>query len=223
MVEHTETHTCRSDKLVGVNKTAKRDPLPKPPGPWAWLSWLILVAYTIIFFEGLWVSQLAPSERGPALKRKLPHLCFVYALESALALGPGWCAMDGWTCGQVMQHHLPYIVAVTIAISLDLLGDWSIMATITLLTAANEGVLILIAMGAPEWIAKLRRLYGFSIVALLLAAELGGFASHMAEYWHRGREALLPALATQLMLGAIAYHGKLLRLYVRRWKKMKAL
>lgn len=154
MVEHTETHTCRSDKLVGVNKTAKRDPLPKPPGPWAWLSWLILVAYTIIFFEGLWVSQLVPSERGPALKRKLPHLCFVYALESALALGPGWCAMDGWTCGQVMQHHLPYIAAVTIAISLDLLGDWSTMATITLLTAANEGVLILIAMGAPEWIAS---------------------------------------------------------------------
>lgn len=178
-----------------------------------------------VFIEGLYVTFFsADGERARLLGSALPRLCLVYALEALLALGPGWCAMDGWTCREVLDHHVPYIVAVAIAKSAGLLAPWSATCCLTLLTSANEACLVLVALGAPEWLAKARRLYGFAIVLALAVSELAGYFARMVEYWRAGlKDALVPALCTQPMLGAMAYHLDLLRLYFRRWQKTKTL
>ena len=86
---------------------------------------------------------------------------------------------------------------------------------VSLLTAANEASLVAHVLGAPDRIAALRRLYGFSIIATLCATEAWCYADAIT--------AAPRLVSTHVPLFAILYHLHLLRMYVRRWARTRAL
>jgi len=204
---------------------ARTGVLPRPPYPV--ISWCVLIAYTVIFAEALWMLTFLHEDvrRANHAQSVTCQMCVIYAVESVFALGPGWCAMEGWTCKNVLVHHGPYILAVCLGVLLGLYDRWWLVAWITCFTACNEGLLIVIALGAPEWVAKLRRIYGFTVILLLLLAECHSYLRAMSDYYAAGifGDAFVAAVATQMVLGAMYYHYLLLGMYIRRWKKQGAL
>ena len=66
-----------------------------------------------------------------------------------------------------------------------------------------------------EHVAALRRLYGFSVITALCAAEISAYADGITAAPH--------LVSTHLTLLAILYHLHLLRMYVRRWARTRTL
>merc|ERR1719393_727364 len=128
--------------------------------------------------------------------------------------------MKGWKTTDVLVHHVPYTLAMVIGRVTGCWTDWTITMRVSYLTAANEGLLVAIALGAPELIAKGRRLYGFGIICSLFSVETWNYLSIMNEHWQRG-DRLWQFLPEQWVLGAIHYHWILIKAYVRRWRKCK--
>ena len=196
--------------------------------PFVSLSVLVFAAYSAIFVEALAcaadnVAGVQPNEQ---LLQTLHHLCAIYAFEILLAALCGWCVMaGGWTLSEIAIHHGLYVLAVML--NLQIPGAtvaWADALVVSLLTAANEAALVLVASGAPKWFASCRRLYGFSIVLLLLLAELRCYvrAVHDLLASSESLSALLfgrspEVLATNMPLLAICYHADLLRIYCKRW------
>jgi hypothetical protein len=203
----------------------RKNQLLKPPC--AACSWTIFFAYLGVFAQAVWTIAFITDEarRTEHLKRVTSQMSLIYATESFAALKLGWCAMDGWTCMDVLIHHVPSIVAIFLGVALNLPGQWWLVAWIGCLTSLNEGLFIVISLGAQGWVAKGRRLYGFTIVTMLMLAESYSYIIQMMKYFQAGilGESFYFALATQPALGAIYYHADLSRLYIRRWKRTRTL
>ncbi|CAK9082689.1 unnamed protein product [Durusdinium trenchii] len=138
----------------------------QPPSH-TWISWGVLFAYLAVFVEGV---ALLAGNHGPEILPRLGaaqfHLCSIYVLEVAIALGPGWCAMSpGWTCGELIAHHVPYTFTVMLCFALNQQHKWILPLVVVLLTPLNEGLFIINSLGAPGWVSKVRRFYGFLIIA----------------------------------------------------------
>ena len=215
-----------------------------------WLSLCVLSAYFFVFAEAIVVISgpvstltmtltltLDQAERD-FLIRVVHHLSAVYLLELALAAFAGVCTMaGGWTRLELLLHHGPYIVAVMMVIHAPGQYDpnrvehwWPAMAT-SLLTAANEALLIVEALEAPAWVGKARRLYGFSIILSLFLVEFGCYTASVLRAvavvqhasFHLSQKFVYGVLGDAIVLGAIYYHGDLLRMYVRRWMRKKTI
>ncbi|CAE7373165.1 unnamed protein product [Symbiodinium natans] len=204
--------------------TGKQGRVELQPPSHAWISWCILFAYLAVFFEG--VALLVNDHYGPEILPRVSaaqfHLCSIYVLEVAIALGPGWCAMSpGWTSGELIAHHVPYTFTVMLCFALNQQHKWTLPLVVVLLTPLNEGLFIANSLGAPGWVAKVRRLYGFSVIVLLIGSEIRTWMKVMQQHW--ADSALLMLLLDQLVLPAIYYHFKLLCMYVRRWRKTRSL
>ena len=104
------------------------------------------------------------------------------------------------------------------------------MAT-SLLTAANEALLIVEALEAPAWVGKARRLYGFSIILTLFLVEFGCYSAALLRAvaavqqpsFRLSQTFVCGVLGDAIVLGAVYYHGDLLRMYVRRWIRKKTI
>ena len=188
--------------------------------PLRWLCWLILIAYIAIYFAGLRVAWLAISVGGVhahwrPLRLSLHALCTVYTVELILSL-VGYCAMSGgWTVRELFIHHGFFTLAVIWTLNGDAADRWAPALAVSLLTAANEASLVAHVLGAPDRIAALRRLYGFSIIAALCATEAWCYADAIT--------AAPRLVSTHVPLFAILYHLHLLRMYVRRWARTRTL
>ena len=204
------------------------------PQPATLVSSLVMAAYCVVFVEAVWLcchwtTDPAGWEGGrqPGLRPAAIRLCCIYMFEVAMALGAGRCAMAGWTRFDILVHHVPYATAVLFCIFLpgDHVPRWAPAMLASLLTAANEALLVFIAMRDSALVGKLRRLYGFSIVLLLVLCEFRCYVMAMHEHVSLGSAAHgCPAICCdQLALGAVAYHTDLLSQYIRRWRKHKAL
>ena len=196
------------------------------------LSILIFAVYAFIFFEALGTAAdrlSGAAQPSDMLIRSLHHLCGIYTIELLLAACCRWCVMaGGWTLSEIGTHHGLYVVAVLLNLQMPAAtATWADALIVSLLTAANEAGLVLVASGAPKWFASCRRLYGFSIVLLLLFAELrcyvramrlllaGGSSSWATLLLHRRAEMVV----TNLPLLAVCYHADLLRIYCKRWSR----
>eukprot|EP00927_Polykrikos_kofoidii_P020008 TRINITY_DN19414_c0_g1_i1.p1 TRINITY_DN19414_c0_g1~~TRINITY_DN19414_c0_g1_i1.p1 ORF type:complete len:237 (-),score=45.65 TRINITY_DN19414_c0_g1_i1:137-802(-) len=198
-----------------VNEPSARSEFLPPP-PWRGVSWVVMFAYLWTFVEALDVSSR--SLDFSRLATTTYHLCGIYAAEVILAIGPGCCAMKGWTRGDVLVHHAPYLVVVTAGFATGTWKDWTLALRISLLTSANEGLLVAIALGAPAWIAKMRRIYGFTIVACLLIAEILNYVVFLSQATDTTE-----ILLSQCILPAAWYHGNLMQAYIERWKRTKSI
>jgi len=215
----------------------ERKELPSPP--YVWISWLILAAYFFVAIEGALACVSYPWHKATSASEHFPgdevygkvvsaqlHLCILYLVESALAAGPGWCAMaPGWTRSELLAHHVPYVAAVAIAFLFGCAPRWVAPMCAVLLTPVNEGLFIVQSLGGPEWLAKVRRVYGFCVVAFVLSCETMVILRNTWMHW-RGDWTWAVAIQTsldQIAWGATHYHLKLLRLYIRRWKKTRSL
>lgn len=184
------------------------------------LCWLILLAYVTIFVAGVRVAWLAITFGGVhahwrPLRLSLHALCTVYTVELVLSL-VGYCAMSGgWTVRELCIHHGFFTLAVIWTLNGDAADRWSPALAVSLLTAANEASLVAHVLGAPDRIAALRRLYGFSIIAALCATEAWCYADAIT--------AAPRLVSTHVPLFAILYHLHLLRMYVRRWARTRTL
>ena len=139
----------------------------------------------------------------------------VYTVELILSL-VGYCAMSGgWTVRELFVHHGFFTLAVIWTLNGDAADRWAPALAVSLLTAANEASLVAHVLGAPDRIAALRRLYGFSIIAALCATEAWCYADAITAAPH--------LVSTHVPLFAILYHLHLLRMYVRRWARTRTL
>ncbi|CAE7703325.1 unnamed protein product [Symbiodinium sp. KB8] len=139
--------------------TGKQGRVELQPPSHTWISWCILLAYLAVFVEG--VALLANDHYGPEILPRVSaaqfHLCSIYVLEVAIALGPGWCAMSpGWTSGELIAHHVPYTFTVMLCFALNQQHKWTLPLVVVLLTPLNEGLFIANSLGAPGWVAKAR-------------------------------------------------------------------
>jgi len=211
-----------------------RQELPAPP--YVAITWTVLFCYIAVGLEGAFVALQHPwlgdlsfnmvktVEDENRVRIAQIHICLVYVLEVLLAVGPRWCAMSpGWTCGELMQHHVPYVVAVGFAIRGGHLHRWTSAMTCVLLTPANEGLFIVGALGAPKSVEKLRRLIGFLGIFALCSVESWTLLRNQINHWHQGSDAIALALADLIPLVGIAYHLMLLRMYLGRWRKTRCL
>eukprot|EP00928_Gymnodinium_smaydae_P082181 TRINITY_DN6557_c0_g1_i1.p1 TRINITY_DN6557_c0_g1~~TRINITY_DN6557_c0_g1_i1.p1 ORF type:complete len:259 (+),score=61.37 TRINITY_DN6557_c0_g1_i1:202-978(+) len=216
------------------NECRKRVELPQPPS--AWISWALLLCYMFVAIEGAyvicnhpWLTELSlddeiDSEAFRRVRTAQLHLCGIYIVEILLAVIPGWCAMSpGWTCFELLVHHGPYVAALCVALFGGHARRWTAPMAMVLLTPANEGMFIAVALGAPNWLCKVRRLFGFTGVTLLFLTETLVLARNQIANWQLGSAALSRALADQIVWGGIYYHALLLRLYIRRWMKTRTL
>lgn len=218
--------------MTSERKTKKnRDELPAPP--YAWISWIVLISYVIAAFEGAalffghpWLTDLSFNYESKSDAAFAPvrlaqfHLCCIYIMEIAFAIGPGWCAMSpGWTKGELLQHHAPYVAAVCLAFFGGHANRWTAPMVATSLTPANEGMFIANSLGAPEWLNKFRRLFGFIAISVLWCIETWTEVRNIMVHWSIGWDAFGPFLVDQIAWVGIAYHTSLLRMYVRRWKR----
>lgn len=206
-----------------------------PPPPHVWISWAVLFLYTAVAIEGAivfynypWLTAISIENysAGPVAFASVQsgqiHLCCVYLIETLLAVGPGWCAMSpGWTQFELFIHHVPYVAAVALAFFGGHAERWTAPMTMVLMTPLNEGMFIAQSLGAPEWIAKLRRAFGFGAICLLWLCETWTFQRNLVIHYYIGWSAMPNVLADAVSLGGIYYHLVLLRLYVRRWMKTR--
>jgi len=216
-------------------KKPPRVELAAPPHPI--ISWGILCLYAVVAIEGAMLclgypwqtafsveEYFAGADTFASVKAAQTHLCGIYVLESLLALGPGWCAMSpGWTLFELLIHHVPYVGAVLIAFSGSHAERWTAPMAVVMLTPANEGMFIAAQLGAPDWVAKFRRLFGFTGISLLWMCETWTLFRNLAIHWRNGWPAAISAVLDQIAWGGIYYHALLLRLYIRRWKKTRSL
>merc|ERR1712113_760703 len=98
---------------------------------------------------------------------------------------------------------------------------WTAPMTLVLLTPANEGMFIAQSLGAPDWLAKVRRLFGFCAIFLLFCCETWVLIRNTVWHWQIGQAALWSACVDQVTWGGSYYHLMLLRMYIRRWKKTR--
>jgi len=211
----------------------EREEMPQPPGRWIWLSYSILLFYFLVALEGFRVTWLHPWRSTLALDHTALdaaaldrvrsgqlHLCAIYVVEVLLALGPGWCAMSpGWTVSELVAHHVPYVLAVAFAFAFGHAERWSAPMAFVLLTPCNEGLFIATGLGAPAFLHKVRRLYGFSCILGLFTCELWNMLRNDYIHWEMGSAAWIPLLSDQIVWFGIYYHGQLLRMYLKRWRK----
>ena len=149
------------------------------------------------------------------LRLSLHALCAVYMVELILSL-VGYCAMSGgWTVRELFIHHGLFTVAVIWTLNGDAADRFAPALAVSLLTAANEASLVAHVLGTPDRVAPLRRLYGFSVITALCAAEVSAYADGITAAPH--------LVSTHLTLLAILYHLHLLRMYVRRWARTRTL
>lgn len=205
---------------------SQRKPLQRPPH--VWISWLVMAAYAAIFVQsvalflgdavnGVWTRQVF---------RVVHQMWGIYAFETLLAVGPGWCSMSGWTALDVIIHHVPYIAATALAEGMKYTSPWIDAFAISTLTALNEGLLVAISFGVPHWVAKTRRLYGFTIIILLAFYELKSWFLKMLYHWHAGMHNinfLYFLVIDQIVLAGFAYHVSLIKLYIHGWRKRGTL
>jgi hypothetical protein len=199
------------------DKKKPRGELPAPP--FRLMSWAIMFAYFATMLEA--IVLCSKELDADALFRTTYHLCGIYTAEVIMAVGPGWCAMKGWRCSDVLVHHVPYLTAIALGMSTGCWERWTVALRASLLTAANEGMLVAVALGAPDWFSKVRRLYGFGIVAFLVVIETWNYMTVMFEHYMNGSR--LAALPDQWILPAVYYHVVLIKAYIRRWKKTKCI
>eukprot|EP00928_Gymnodinium_smaydae_P082182 TRINITY_DN6557_c0_g2_i1.p1 TRINITY_DN6557_c0_g2~~TRINITY_DN6557_c0_g2_i1.p1 ORF type:complete len:282 (+),score=51.70 TRINITY_DN6557_c0_g2_i1:66-848(+) len=221
------------NKQTKVQK--QRIEMPQPPYPI--ISWFVLLCYILVGIEGAYVICKHPwstelSLNGAEIdtasfsrvKTAQIHLCAIYLFELLLALIPGWCAMSpGWTCFELLVHHAPYVAALCIAFSGDHAYRWTAPMAMVLCTPWNEGLFIATALGAPSWLHKARRLYGFTGITALWLTETSVLVRNQFVHWQTGSDAIVPAITDQIVWGGIYYHALLLRLYIRRWMKTRTL
>lgn len=199
--------------------------MQKPP--YAWMMWAMMLAYFAVFAEAVRMCfhpgglSLPLSQDGAPLTGTW-YLTWIYGIEALLAVGPGWCAMPGWSRTDVLIHHVPYMMAIFLADYFRCSERWSAPMAISIFTAANEGMFVAHALGAPEWLSKARRLFGFSIVLALLCTETWAYLNVLSFHWTRGSRPI-EALPEQLVLPAIWYHSSLLLMYIKRWTKKRCL
>lgn len=198
----------------------------QPPSH-AWISWAVFLAYLAVFVEGLVLNLFAGADAAGLMARVASaqfHLCTIYVLETVMAIGPGWCAMSpGWTCSELLQHHVPYTAATALAFTGGHAERWTSPMMVVLLTALNEALFIANGLGGPGWLAKARRLFGFGVVAALLCTETATLMRNTARHVALGSDGVWPAAVDQLVWGGIYYHALLLRMYIRRWTKKRTL
>ncbi|CAE7877797.1 unnamed protein product [Symbiodinium necroappetens] len=166
--------------------TGKQGRVELQPPSHTWISWCILLAYLAVFVEG--VALLANDHYGPEILPRVSaaqfHLCSIYVLEVAIALGPGWCAMSpGWTSGELIAHHVPYTFTVMLCFALNQQHKWTLPLVVVLLTPLNEGLFIANSLGAPGTQRAVRRAYGFSVIVLLIATEIRTWIKVMQQHW----------------------------------------
>mmetsp|Transcript_135670 Transcript_135670/g.377888 ORF Transcript_135670/g.377888 Transcript_135670/m.377888 type:complete len:211 (-) Transcript_135670:163-795(-) len=206
---------------------SKEDRVELKPPPCTWISWGILLAYIAVFVEGLVLNVLHRTNGAidmAGLGLAIFNLCSIYVIESVMAVGPGWCAMSpGWTCTELLQHHVPFVLAQALCFFGGHAVRWSGPMYLVILTALNEALFIVTSLGGPDWLPRLRRLFGFCIVFALMCSECRAMAMAMAVHWLRGREAVGNAAADAVVSAAIYYHANLVRFYIKRWRKTRAL
>lgn len=221
------------------SKVAKKDRQELPPPPLAWISWAVLFAYVSVGIEGAvaicrfpWHTAVSVEHFYPgdeaflAVQSGQLHLCLVYAFEALMALGPGYCAMSpGWTKFELFVHHVPYIAAVGLAYFCGHSSRWTAPLCCVLLTPANEGLFIAQSLGAPDWLAKARRLYGFMGISILFSCETMTVFRNMFLHHQAGwtSMSIKNCLIDQICWGGISYHFMLLQLYIKRWRKTRSL
>mmetsp|Transcript_12237 Transcript_12237/g.23761 ORF Transcript_12237/g.23761 Transcript_12237/m.23761 type:complete len:212 (+) Transcript_12237:50-685(+) len=198
------------------------------PPVYVWMSWTVLICYTIVFLSGVGVSYSAFRDGFIDRSVMCPlqmFLCSVYMVEIGLAVGFGMCAMSpGWTCSELLQHHLPYVLATLLAISRGHEVRWLWPMRVSLLTALNEALFIVNCLGAPQVVNKVRRTFGFCIVTALLCSESRAYLEAMVSHWGQGRNFSWEAvLVDNLAWGGIFYHVMLLKFYYKRWCRTKEL
>eukprot|EP00931_Biecheleriopsis_adriatica_P117989 TRINITY_DN93459_c0_g1_i1.p1 TRINITY_DN93459_c0_g1~~TRINITY_DN93459_c0_g1_i1.p1 ORF type:complete len:256 (+),score=52.57 TRINITY_DN93459_c0_g1_i1:107-769(+) len=196
----------------------------QPPSH-GWISWCILFAYLSVFIEGAMLMTSADFGSMESISRLGTaqfHLCSIYVLEVAIALGPGWCAMSpGWTSAELMAHHVPYTFVVMVCFALNQQRRWMLPLTVVLLTSLNEGLFIVNSLGSPGWVAKARRAFGFSIIVALITTEVITWWKMVRQHWADNSMFLL--LLDQLVFPAIFYHFNLICMYIKRWKRTRSL
>lgn len=206
------------------------------PPPHSWISWTILVAYFLVAFEGVFVLAAHPFMRDLSfsmavdtvafarVQSGMMHLCGIYVVESLMAVGLGWCAMSpGWTKFDLLVHHVPYVAANALAFLGGHAYRWTAPMAVVMITPLNEALFIAMALGAPDWVAKYRRLFGFIGITLLFSIETWVQLRNHIVHLHMGQEGLQFLIVDQVAWGGIVYHALLLRMYVRRWKKTRCL
>lgn len=216
-----------------MSSTKAKQELPAPP--YAWISWAVLLCYAAVGVEGAiafgtfpWRTavSLTDYDAGQAASVRVKsgqfHLCCIYILEMLLAVGPGWCAMC-WARFDVLVHHGPYVAATWLCYWGNHASRWTAPLVIVLLTPANEGMFIAHTLGAPEWLAKFRRLFAFSCVLALWLCETWTVLRNLVLHWQIGKDATMNAILDQVSWGGIYYHAMLLRLYIKRWQKTRCI
>mmetsp|Transcript_77401 Transcript_77401/g.146013 ORF Transcript_77401/g.146013 Transcript_77401/m.146013 type:complete len:226 (+) Transcript_77401:108-785(+) len=195
--------------------------------PHAWISWLVMAAYVAIFVQSV-ILYLGDAVNGVWTRQVygvVHQMWGIYAFEVVLAVGPGWCCMSGWAALDVIIHHVPYIAATALAEGMKHTAPWIDAFAISTLTALNEGLLVAISLGVPDGVAKIRRLYGFSIISLLAFYELKSWFFQMLYHWHTGVndkfDLLCLLVVDQIVLAGLAYHISLVQLYIRGWRKRR--
>ena len=77
----------------------------------------------------------------------------------------------GWTCSELCMHHAPYMLAVSWCCTYGAHAErWAPALAISLLTSANEGMLV--AERVSPTLARARRVYGFCVICALAVAEV---------------------------------------------------
>ena len=137
----------------------------------------------------------------------------VHRRAHSVARGVAQCLAAG-PCG-VFIHHGFFTLAVIWTLNGDAADRWAPALAVSLLTAANEAGLVAHVLGAPDRIAALRRLYGFSIIAALCATAAWCYADT------RLRRRRASFRHVPLLLSCCHLH--LLRMYVRRWARTQTL
>eukprot|EP00434_Breviolum_minutum_P044356 symbB.v1.2.039607.t2/scaffold6679.1/size16227/3 len=78
----------------------------------------------------------------------------------------------GWTCSELIAHHVPYTFTVMLCFALNQQYKWTLPLMVVLLTPLNEGLFIINSLGAPGWVSKVRRFYGFLVIVFLILSEI---------------------------------------------------
>eukprot|EP00933_Yihiella_yeosuensis_P038073 TRINITY_DN32037_c0_g1_i1.p1 TRINITY_DN32037_c0_g1~~TRINITY_DN32037_c0_g1_i1.p1 ORF type:complete len:241 (+),score=30.18 TRINITY_DN32037_c0_g1_i1:41-724(+) len=227
MATDSTSGNAPKDKVAAKQTKPGRVELKPPSHPG--ISWFVLLAYLYVFVEGvalcLWTEEGLSNAFVERVTTAQFHLCSIYVLEVVIALGPGWCAMSpGWTLGELIAHHGPYVVCVSICFWLNQQRrPWILPLQVVLLTPLNEALFIVQSLGAPGWVAKARRAFGFSIIIALMISEIVAWARSVSDHWAMGRDGIIWGILDQLATPAIYYHFNLLCMYVKRWRKTGTL
>jgi len=219
--------TCTKAPVVPTSGAKANGRVELEPPSHSWISWCILLAYLAVFAEG--VALFCRSDYSDDFFTRMGyaqfHLCTIYVLEVAMALGPGWCAMSpGWTCGELMAHHVPYTIAIILCFGLGQQIKWALVLQVVLLTPLNEGLFIVNSLGAPGWVSKVRRVFGFGVIVALMIAEIIAWGRSLRIRLSIGTQHEMTLVFVELIvLPAVYYHFNLICMYVKRWRKTRSL